>query len=213
MISVYNPNIETQKGFFLTVGRYNLGVEVEQYANDFSGYVSSSVPTEIFCQQKADKDEDRSDLCHVYIDREVAGLSFEYFEVTVSVKDDEENTLANVVPTEIVYKYFGTTLMTVDDYVQLKASPSTPEAFKSVLMDKDVSIILKKPTWQSFTLAKIDHPADPIMLSVMPNGQEFEFSLELVYDDKHLKQKSGHYCMTVKQRTADTERFIAITEI
>ena len=86
-------------------------------------------------------------MCHVYIDREVAGLSFEYFEVTVSVKDDEENTLANVVPAEIVYKYFGTTLMTVDDYVQLKASPSTPDAFKSVLMDKDVSIILKKPTW------------------------------------------------------------------
>ena len=80
-------------------------------------------------------------MCHVYIDREVAGLSFEYFEVTVSVKDDEENTLANVVPTEIVYRYDP------DDYTLLKASPSTPEAFKSVLMDKDLSIILKKPTW------------------------------------------------------------------
>lgn len=72
---------------------------------------------------------------------------------------------------------------------------------------------------QSLRLKKIKHYLDPLVFTYRkeaPNNEElsFEFSLDDVKDwvNDSIKrhQNSGFYCMTVEQRSANTDRFLAI---
>ena len=115
-ISIYNSNLEAQKGFFLQVSREMLPVKVEtlrlqgsEAGKDAADDQLHSVQNEAFCSQKQRYGAESKDLCQVFIDLELQGLSFSFMQVTLSgsIKKIESWNLSDstIVESEVMYSY------------------------------------------------------------------------------------------------------------
>ena len=134
------------------------------------------VEMEVICDEVDDPEE----LCQIYIDADIDGLSFLY---VLAIKEDDSKGVANFVRAETVYDY--------ED--------------KENTMDRDA--VIHDDGGQTLRLRRIGNNLDPIRLTyrkkAYEEAQSFVFSIDEVQDldqrDSSGHDTSGHYTMSVPQ--------------
>ena len=132
---------------------------------------------EVICDEKDDPEE----LCQIYIDADIDGLSFLY--VLATKEKEDSNGVANFVRAKTVYDY--------------KDSEKK--------MQRDA--VIHDDGGQTLRLRRIGNNLDPIRLTyrkkAYEEAQSFVFSIDEVQDldqrDSSGHDTSGHYTMSVPQ--------------
>ena len=111
VISVYNPNLETQNNVFLRVPRNMLPIKVEAITDPIARlrpnkHHAYSLPSEAFCEKKYGQLRMKDDKCDVLINLQIPGLSFAFMQVTVSgVNIRAKGRNFKGVRNEVVFSY------------------------------------------------------------------------------------------------------------
>ena len=126
MISLFNPNIDGIRGFFVRVPITYKKVEVSVLRRSTGEKESDSsefekLETETFCQaelydlnkeshyhpkEELDVETPADSVCEVFVDHEIEGLSMSHFQVALYANSHiESGGYGNLIEPEVVYRY------------------------------------------------------------------------------------------------------------
>ena len=151
--------------------------------------------------------EQEDDECAVFVQVELPGFQLTMLKVNhYSVEEDYE-----ILVPEVVFSILPESFHTVTE----DSDETDQEEVKPLLMEHDSTISVLDG--QDLRLHRIVNLLDPVQFTYRssPGGQTntFQFSIETMNDSTGQKQNSGHYCMTVKDKTGETDPALAIREI
>ena len=147
-------------------------------------------------------EEEAEDICDIYLDITIDGLSLTYLRVEAL---DDHSDYEVLIP-ETVFSF------SPHDFVH-KPMHGLFNHDLPMLWDAQVSLI----DGQSLQISRLEGFLDPVVLtykkSPVAEPTTFSFSLEHALDAIDAEQKSGHYCMTIDYFDSKTARFLAIKDI
>ena len=154
LVSVYNPNIEAVDGLFFLLERQQAFASVKLIRSTASSDKDMKLETEILCQSDELEQVSGSDACLAYVDTEVDGLSFSFFEVELGQAPED----FEIITPQVVF--------------------SNKDTNKAGMSD-DATIEL--PDGQVLSIRKIDNQFDPVVLTYSHSLTEEQDSVSMAF--------------------------------